>query len=109
MYARFAELCRKSWLELTGIESIEKDVNLNFPKSTVCEEDIYLGFFFDGTNNNKYRDAPAFANSNVARHYEVYPGDSTPTPIDIFQKALCAWMAPLRGQHPIVINSRAVG
>lgn len=77
MKARFAEFCRKSWLELSGIESIEKDVNLNFPKSTVCEEDIFLGFFFDGTNNNKYRDTPAFASSNVARLYEVFPGHPT--------------------------------
>lgn len=39
-----------------------------------CQQDIHVGVFFDGTNNNKFRDTPGFAQSNVARLYEVYPG-----------------------------------
>lgn len=37
-----------------------------------CTEELRIGFFFDGTNNNKDRDAPKHAHSNIARLYDIY-------------------------------------
>lgn len=37
-----------------------------------CTSELRVGFFFDGTNNNKYRDTPKQANSNVARLHDIY-------------------------------------
>ncbi len=39
-----------------------------------CQQDIFIGIFFDGTGNNKYRDTGGFKHSNVARLYEAYAG-----------------------------------
>jgi hypothetical protein len=77
MLARFSDESRDSILALTQREFIESKINLDILQTSKCEEDIFLGFFFDGTNNNKYRDTPAFASSNIARLYEVYPGHPT--------------------------------
>lgn len=79
MNARFAEVCSADPMALIGAEqglelrsvadgASERDRLLS------CDKDIYIGVFFDGTNNNKYRDTPGFSQSNVARLYEVYPG-----------------------------------
>jgi hypothetical protein len=38
-----------------------------------CETVLNIGFFFDGTNNNKAHDAQSHADSNIARLYESYP------------------------------------
>ncbi|MEN7430393.1 DUF2235 domain-containing protein [Chromobacterium sp. TRC.1.1.SA] len=77
MAARFSEKCRQSHLSLEYIEAASRVKNLNIPSCLKCEEDIFIGFFFDGTNNNKYRDKPHFSHSNVARLYEVYTGRPT--------------------------------
>lgn len=79
MNVRFAEPCRDNPLELIGFENrIEIDSifdgRTQKDRMLPCEKDIYIGVFFDGTNNNKYRDTPGFSHSNVARLYEVYPG-----------------------------------
>ncbi len=37
-----------------------------------CTTDFHLGIFFDGTNNNKYRDQPKQAHSNVARLFDIF-------------------------------------
>jgi hypothetical protein len=80
MNARFAEPCRDNPLDLIGLEqfvertSIDDDKTMMEKRCLTCHQDIYLGVFFDGTNNNKYRDTPGFSHSNVARLYEVYPG-----------------------------------
>ncbi|HBI8622179.1 TPA: DUF2235 domain-containing protein, partial [Escherichia coli] len=37
-----------------------------------CTEELRIGIFFDGTNNNKDRDAPKHAHSNVARLYDIF-------------------------------------
>lgn len=74
MNIRFAESCRSDYLELQNVERKIEFSNADLPPCQTCEQDIYLGFFFDGTNNNKYRDAASFGHSNVARLYEVYPG-----------------------------------
>jgi hypothetical protein len=80
MNARFAEPCGENPLGLTGPEidifraSIDDNKTMMEKRCLTCSQDIYLGVFFDGTNNNKYRDTPSFSHSNVARLYEVYPG-----------------------------------
>lgn len=37
-----------------------------------CSTELHLSFFFDGTNNNKYRDTPKQAHSNVARLFDIF-------------------------------------
>ena len=79
MNARFAETCRTNPLDFSDAEfpiylSNFKDGRSDKDLLLKCEQDIYIGVFFDGTNNNKYRDTTSFSQSNVARLYEVYPG-----------------------------------
>jgi len=38
-----------------------------------CNVSLFLGMFFDGTNNNLERDEPNHTNSNVARLYRAFP------------------------------------
>lgn len=80
---RFAEPCREKALELGPTEYKVFTNNLDIPVCHECLQDIYLGFFFDGTNNNKFRDTHGFSHSNVARLYEAYIGtpaqQKTPT------------------------------
>jgi len=79
MNARFAELCRSQHLELVDVEgpisrAAQEDGRTERDRLLNCDKDIYIGVFFDGTNNNKYRDTPGLSQSNIARLYEVYPG-----------------------------------
>lgn len=74
MNVRFAEPCRTDYLELVDAENRVYANNIDKPPCHECEQDIFLGFFFDGTNNNKFRDTPGFAHSNVARLYEAFIG-----------------------------------
>ena len=79
MNVRFAESCREDPLTLLGAElpvffGSRDDGSSQQERLLKCEKDIFIGVFFDGTNNNKYRDAPGFSQSNVARLYEVFPG-----------------------------------
>jgi hypothetical protein len=86
MNVRFAEPCREKALELQAIERlIQTDqVNDGRPQKELaltCTRDIHIGVFFDGTNNNKYRDRPGRSHSNVARLYEAYPGTAAKQPL----------------------------
>jgi len=81
MNVRFAEPCRDRPLRLEDPEErirglARRDGRTDQELACTCDKDIFVGFFFDGTNNNKYRDTPNFAQSNVARLYEVYPGSN---------------------------------
>ena len=38
-----------------------------------CSKRIWVGLFFDGTNNNMYRDRPNQGHSNVVRLYDAFP------------------------------------
>jgi len=76
MNVRFAEPCRTTPLDLVRIENEIAERSIDKPPCHECVQDIYLGFFFDGTNNNKYRDTLDFAHSNVARLYEAYIGNT---------------------------------
>ncbi len=75
--ARFAEPCRDEPLKLTVAENNVLTLNKGEPNRLVCEQEIYLGFFFDGTNNNKFRDVKGNSQSNVARLFDAFIG--TPT------------------------------
>lgn len=79
MNARFTEECRLNHLDFEESERKIERLNIRDGRTEKdlalpCEKDIYLGMFFDGTNNNKYRDTPGSSQSNVARLYEVFPG-----------------------------------
>lgn len=37
-----------------------------------CSTEFHLSVFFDGTNNNRYRDTPRQAHSNVARLFDIF-------------------------------------
>ncbi|MFC7421003.1 T6SS phospholipase effector Tle1-like catalytic domain-containing protein [Iodobacter arcticus] len=87
MSARFSSECREDPLKLVGPEDSQRTKTQNRPKCLPCEQDIYLGFFFDGTNNNKYRDTDAFAHSNVARLYEAYSGEPTVAKLKVLKQA----------------------
>ena len=81
MTARLSEPCRENALGLTGPEfEVERmsvlDGRTAKQLCLTCEQDIYIGVFFDGTNNNKYRDTAGWSHSNVARLYEAYQGGS---------------------------------
>ncbi|WP_255992267.1 T6SS phospholipase effector Tle1-like catalytic domain-containing protein [Chitinolyticbacter albus] len=88
MSARFAEkLIRETPLYLETEEEKVSKLNIDRPACVQCEEDIYLGFFFDGTNNNKYRDTPGNCHTNVARLYEAYAGSPTVNQLGIVKGA----------------------
>lgn len=42
-----------------------------------CQTNVNIGIFFDGTNNNTYRDSPSLGHSNIARLSDAYPEDET--------------------------------
>lgn len=74
MSARFAEVLRANALDLTMEEQVIAKLQLDREPSPHCTQDIHIGIFFDGTNNNKFRDTPNRTHSNIARLYEVFPG-----------------------------------
>ena len=74
MNVRFAEPCRENCLALSEWENKISEASINRPACHECAQDIYIGFFFDGTNNNKFRDTAKFAHSNIARLYEAFIG-----------------------------------
>lgn len=50
-----------------------KDVPTSQMKPSECKGPIQVGVFFDGTDNNRERDKPRFAHSNIARLFDTYP------------------------------------
>lgn len=93
MAARFSEECRAKYLDLDFEEyDIYKKLQPDLSCLT-CDQDIFLGMFFDGTKNNKYSDTPKFAHSNVARLYEVYPGKPIVNVIPVGNEPV-AWDEP---------------
>lgn len=55
-------------------------INLVRPRFAVdfkkCEAQLNIGIFFDGTNNNKERDASIRSDTNIARLYDIYRDDA---------------------------------
>ncbi len=74
MSASLAQKCRDEPLKLSDQEDKIRWLNINQPAYT-CQRDAFLGLFFDGTNNNKYRDLPTHSASNVARLFEAFSGN----------------------------------
>lgn len=74
MNVRFAEPCRNEPLQFTGKEGEIAERAIDKPPCHECQNDIFLGLFFDGTNNNKFRDTLGYSHSNVARLYEAFIG-----------------------------------
>jgi hypothetical protein len=46
---------------------------LGSPK-TSCDTNLFFGFFFDGTRNNYKKAEATGEHSNVARLYDIFPG-----------------------------------
>lgn len=55
----------------SGVRRIVPEYECDFKK---CEVISNIGIFFDGTQNNKDRDSPRLADSNIARLHDVYRG-----------------------------------
>lgn len=45
------------------------------PDFKKCEVNLNIGLFFDGTNNNKDRDAGSRSDTNISRLYNIYKSD----------------------------------
>ena len=65
MNVRFAEPCRANPMDFEGAEwdvlgASVRDGLAQKELALACQKDIFIGVFFDGTNN-KYRDTPGFA------------------------------------------------
>ena len=52
-----------------------------------CAKYAHIGIFFDGTNNNRYFDIASQSHNNVARLYNIFPGQGILTPEQIRQTA----------------------
>ena len=65
-------LCDKA--PISGIKRVVSEHGYDFKK---CETASNIGLFFDGTNNNKDRDRPSFADTNIVRLYSAYTDDPT--------------------------------
>ena len=88
MNVRFAEPLRDKPLELVGKEIEIADKAMDRPLPHLCQADINIGVFFDGTNNNKFRDTPHYSHSNVARLYEAYIGTPAQQQPPVLQPAV---------------------
>ncbi|MFC7421272.1 hypothetical protein ACFQNF_15520 [Iodobacter arcticus] len=92
MSVRFAEslINRPNPIKLEGVEYQVASKNLGDLSCLDCDQDIFLGFFFDGTNNNKYYSTENFSHSNIARLYEVYAGFPSADKLEISRPELKA-------------------
>lgn len=90
---RFAETCRDDPLALVKVENEIAFKSKDIPKCTECTQDIYLGVFFDGTNNNKFRDTDSFGHSNVARLYEAFIGTPAKQRVPSIAPKIVGWDA----------------
>lgn len=77
MPVKFASLIPDNPLELSIAQtsSNQKAHNryCNGESPLKCENTLYMGFFFDGTNNNLFRDEEGKTHSNVARLFKLFP------------------------------------
>lgn len=56
-----------------GISRSHVEVPVGKLDPSNCSAPLQLGFFFDGTQNNKDRDRGKYSHSNVVRLYDIYP------------------------------------
>ena len=72
MNVRFAEPRRDFLLHFKGKEPEVAEAAFDKPLAHLCLQDIFLGIFFDGTNNHTFRDTSNDSPSNVARLHESF-------------------------------------
>lgn len=72
MSATMAQSCREQPYDLVPKEMLSFAGNACGYPGHECRTDLYLSFFFDGTNNNRDHDLPKQAHSNVARLAALY-------------------------------------
>jgi hypothetical protein len=59
-------------------QSAVKEVPQRNSALGACKENLYFGFFFDGTRNNYTKANATKSHSNVARLYDCFPGTDAP-------------------------------
>ena len=94
---KFADKCPNSPFDLTREErKIVDDFRKSLQPPTcdvkgralpTCANYAHIGVFFDGTNNNKYFSTKEKSHSNVARLYDVFPGEGVLSENQIRQTA----------------------
>ena len=94
---KFADKCPNSPFDLTREErKIVDDFRKSLQPPTcdvkgralpTCSNYAHIGVFFDGTNNNKYFSTKEKSHSNVARLYDVFPGEGVLSENQIRQTA----------------------
>ena len=94
---KFADKCPNSPFDLTREErKIVDDFRKSLQPPTcdvkgralpTCANYAHIGVFFDGTNNNKYFSTNEKSHSNVARLYDVFPGEGVLSENQIRQTA----------------------
>ncbi len=58
-------------------QQMASNLKVRLPDNCVtCGHQIFVGVFFDGTDNNMDRDKPRGAQTNVVRLYDAYPQDT---------------------------------
>jgi len=72
MPSTMAQPCRANALALDAKELAIVVGNASSYPGAECCTDLFLGFFFDGTNNNRDRDVGKLAHSNVTRLAALY-------------------------------------
>jgi hypothetical protein len=70
-----------SRVELDDLKKQQQQQSGSIPSADpfeACSNNLYMGFFFDGTKNNYTKAEANKAHSNVARLYDAFPGRSVP-------------------------------
>ncbi|MEH6434570.1 T6SS phospholipase effector Tle1-like catalytic domain-containing protein [Massilia sp. DD77] len=64
-------------LDLIRMHEERERFENNIPDES-CKTNLFFGFFFDGTRNNYEKAEATKEHSNVARLYDIFPGQSVP-------------------------------
>ena len=58
------------------LQQTASNIKVRIPDDCVtCGHQMFVGIFFDGTDNNMERDKPKGTHTNVVRLYDAYPDD----------------------------------
>ena len=58
------------------LQQTASNIKVRIPDDCVtCGHQMFVGIFFDGTDNNMDRDKPKGAHTNVVRLYDAFPDD----------------------------------
>ena len=74
MTTKLADPCRAEPLKFNREENqiFARVVGQKIIAERNCCRELYLSFFFDGTNNNMFRDEPNHSQSNIARLFRTF-------------------------------------